>query len=168
MVNGVSKAYAMTGWRIGYAAGDAALIKAIAKIQSQSTSSPSSVSQAAAVEALNGTQDYIADRGAVFEKRRDMVVAMLNEIDGIDCNTPNGAFYVFPSCEGVFGKKTAAGKVIENSNDFATYLLEEALVAVVPGIAFGAEGFFRVSYAASEDFLKDAMQRIAKACQALS
>ncbi|MDA0902578.1 MAG: pyridoxal phosphate-dependent aminotransferase [Proteobacteria bacterium] len=168
VVNGVSKAYAMTGWRIGYAAGDAALIKAIAKIQSQSTSSPSSVSQAAAVEALNGTQDYIADRGAVFEKRRDMVVAMLNEIDGIDCNTPNGAFYVFPSCEGVFGKKTAAGKVIENSNDFATYLLEEALVAVVPGIAFGAEGFFRVSYAASEDFLKDAMQRIAKACQALS
>ena len=168
VVNGVSKAYAMTGWRIGYAAGNVTLIKAMAKIQSQSTSAPSSIGQAAAVEALNGVQDYIKNSRGIFQSRRDMVVSMLNDIDGIECNTPNGAFYVFPSCKGFFGKKTASGKVIENSTDFATYLLEEALVAVVPGIAFGAEGFFRISYAASEEFLKDAMQRIAKACKSLS
>jgi aspartate aminotransferase len=167
VINGVSKAYAMTGWRIGYAAGNAALIKAIATIQSQSTSSPSSISQAAAVEALNGVQDYIQTSKKVFQNRRDMVVSMLNAIDGIDCNVPNGAFYVFPSCVGLFGKKTPKGDVLKNSNDVASYILEEALVAVVPGIAFGAEGFFRISYAASEAFLKDAMERIAKACNLL-
>jgi len=164
IVNGVSKAYAMTGWRIGYGAGPEKLIKAMAMIQSQSTSSPSSISQAAAVEALNGTQDYIKPNAKLFQSRRDMVVEMLNKIDGINCNIPNGAFYVFPSCKGLFGKKTPAGKVIENDNDFASYLLEEALVAVVPGVAFGAPDFFRISYAASEDFLKNSMQRIADAC----
>ena len=167
IVNGVSKAYAMTGWRIGYGAGNASLIKAMSTIQSQSTSSPSSVSQAASVEALNGPQDYINSSKQVFQNRRDMVVKMLNAVDGINCNMPNGAFYVFPSCEGLFGKKTPKGDIIKNSNDFASYILEEALVAVVPGIAFGAEGFFRISYAASEDFLKNAMERIAKACQLL-
>lgn len=166
-LNGVSKAYSMTGWRIGFAAGPASLIKAIATIQSQSTSSPSSISQAASVEALNGDQSYLKTNAKLFERRRDMVVKMLNEIEGIDCNIPNGAFYVFPSCQGLFGKKTKSGKVINDCNDFATYLLEEALVAVVPGVAFGASGFFRISYAAADDFLKDAMQRIAKACNAL-
>jgi aspartate aminotransferase len=164
IVNGVSKAYAMTGWRIGYGAGPEKLIKAMSMIQSQSTSSPSSIGQAAAVEALNGTQDYIKPNAKLFQSRRDMVVEMLNKIDGINCNIPNGAFYVFPSCKGLFGKKTPAGKVIENDNDFAGYLLEEALVAVVPGVAFGAPDFFRISYAASEDFLKNSMQRIADAC----
>ncbi|HLD77019.1 MAG TPA: pyridoxal phosphate-dependent aminotransferase [Rickettsiales bacterium] len=167
VVNGVSKAYSMTGWRIGYGAGDEKLIKAMAMIQSQSTSSTTSIGQAAAVEALNGVQDYIVLSKKVFEKRRNMVVKMLNEIDGITCNKPNGAFYVFPSCAGFYGKKTPQGNVIKNDNDFSAYLLEEALVAVVPGIAFGAEGFFRISYAAADDFLKDAMTRIAKACEKL-
>ncbi len=168
IVNGVSKAYAMTGWRIGYGAGPQSLIKAMAMIQSQSTSSPSSISQAASVEALSGTQDYIKPNAKLFQSRRDMVVSMLNAIDGINCNTPNGAFYVFPSCQGLYGKKTPDGKLIENDNDFASYLLEEALVAVVPGVAFGAAGFFRISYAASEEFLKNAMQRIADAAAKLS
>lgn len=167
IVNGVSKSYAMTGWRIGYGAGDEKLIKAMAMIQSQSTSSTTSIGQAAAVEALSGAQDYIAMGKKVFEKRRDLVVKMLNEIDGINCNTPNGAFYVFPSCTGFYGKKTPQGNIIKNDNDFSAYLLEEALVAVVPGIAFGAEGFFRISYAASDDFLKDAMLRIKAACEKL-
>ena len=167
VINGVSKAYAMTGWRIGYAAGEEKLIAAMSMIQSQSTSATTSIGQAAAVEALNGTQDYIKERNVEFEKRRNMVVKMLNEIDGIDCNTPNGAFYVFPACSGLFGKKTTKGVEIKNDNDFASYILEEALVAVVPGIAFGSEGFFRISYAASEDFLKDAMQRIKEACDKL-
>ncbi len=164
VVNGVSKAYAMTGWRIGYGAGPEKLIKAMAMIQSQSTSSPSSISQAASVEALNGPQDYIKTNAKLFESRRNMVVKMLNKIDGINCNIPKGAFYVFPSCAGLYGKKTPAGKVIENDNDFAAYILEEALVAVVPGVAFGAPDFFRISYAASEEFLKNAMNRIADAC----
>lgn len=168
VVNGVSKAYAMTGWRIGYGAGPQNLIKAMSMIQSQSTSSPSSISQAASVEALSGTQDYIKPNAKLFQSRRDMVVSMLNAIEGINCNTPNGAFYVFPSCKGLYGKKTTSGKTIENDNDFASYLLEEALVAVVPGVAFGAEGFFRISYAASEEFLKNSMQRIADACAKLS
>ena len=166
-VNGVSKAYAMTGWRIGFAAGNANLIKAIATIQSQSTSSPCSISQAASVEALIGDQSYLKPNAIKFQERRDMVVKMLNAIDGIDCNVPNGAFYVFPSCQEIFGRKTPAGQVINSCNDFASYLLEEALVAVVPGIAFGAPGFFRISYAASTEFLADSMQRIAKACNAL-
>ncbi len=167
IVNGVSKAYSMTGWRIGYGAGPEKLLKAMSMIQSQSTSSTSSISQAAAVEALNGPQDYIQNSKAVFQARRDMVVKMLNKIDGINCNMPNGAFYVFPSCKGLFGKKTMSGKVIENDNDFAAYLLEEALVAVVPGVAFGAPDFFRISYAASEEFLQNAMERIANACSKL-
>lgn len=167
-VNGVSKAYAMTGWRIGFAAGEASLIKAIAKIQSQSTSSPCSISQAASVEALLGDQSYLQKNAQIFQSRRDMVVKMLNDIAGIDCNIPNGAFYVFPSCQGLFGKKTKNGQTINNCTDFATYLLEEALVAVVPGVAFGAPGFFRISYAASDEFLTNAMHRIAQACQSLS
>ncbi len=168
IVNGVSKAYAMTGWRIGYGAGPEKLIKAMSMIQSQSTSSPSSISQAASVEALNGIQDYIKPNAKLFQSRRDMVVSMLNAIDGIECNKPNGAFYVFPSCKGLLGKKTPAGKLIENDNDFAAYLLEDALVAVVPGIAFGAPNFFRIAYAASEEFLRNAMERIGAACKKLS
>jgi aspartate aminotransferase len=164
VVNGVSKAYSMTGWRIGYGAGNAELIKAMSMIQSQSTSATTSIGQAAAVEAMNGNQDYVINSNKIFQSRRDLVVKMLNEIDGINCIVPNGAFYVFPDCTGLFGKKTVDGKILQNSNDVATYFLEAALVAVVPGIAFGAEGFFRISYAASEDFLKDAMQRIAIAC----
>jgi aspartate aminotransferase len=167
IVNGVSKAYSMTGWRIGYGAGPEKLLKAMSMIQSQSTSSPCSISQAAAVEALNGVQDYIKESKAVFEARRNMVVEMLNKVDGIKCNVPNGAFYVFPSCQELFGKKTTTGKVIENDNDFVTYLLEDALVAVVPGSAFGSPGFFRISYAASEEFLRNAMQRIADSCKKL-
>ena len=167
IINGVSKAYSMTGWRIGYGAGPEKLIKTMSMIQSQSTSSPCSISQAASVEALIGTQSFIKPNAEIFQKRRDMVAKMLNAIEGINCNIPNGAFYVFPSCKGLFGKKTPAGKVIENDNDFASYLLEEALVAVVPGVAFGAAGFFRISYTASEEFLKNAMQRIADACAKL-
>ena len=164
LVNGVSKSYAMTGWRIGYGAGPAKLIKAMAIIQSQSTSCPSSIGQAAATEALNGTQEFIKPNAKLFENRRNLVVKMLNSIDGIDCNTPNGAFYVFPSCRGLYKKTTPQGLVIKNDSDFASYLLEEALVAVVPGVAFGAEGFFRISYAASDQFLIDSMQRIINAC----
>lgn len=167
VVNGVSKAYAMTGWRIGYGAGNEKLIKAMGVIQSQSTSCPSSIGQAASCEALNGTQDFIKPNALLFQKRRDMVVEMLNKIDGINCNIPNGAFYVFPSCQGLYHKKTPNGITIKNDNDFATYLLEEALVAVVPGIAFGLEGFFRISYAASDEFLKNAMTRITEACKKL-
>lgn len=167
-VNGVSKAYAMTGWRIGYAAGPEEIIKAMAKIQSQSTSNPASISQAAAVEALNGSQDFLKSRNEAFKRRRDMVVKMLNDIEGISCNTPEGAFYVFPKCSDLFGKKTPDGKEIKNDNDLASYLLEAALVAVVPGIAFGAEGFFRISYATSDEALKEAITRIKKACDALS
>lgn len=167
VINGVSKAYAMTGWRIGYGAGNKDLIKAMSMIQSQSTSCPTSISQSASVEALNGTQDYIPKNANIFQKRRDMVVEMLNAINDIKCNTPNGAFYAFPSCSDLFGKKTPQGSIISNDNDFATYLLEEAQVAVVPGSAFGSPGFFRMSYAASEDFLKDALNRIQEACNKL-
>ncbi len=163
-VNGVSKAYAMTGWRIGYAGGPEEIIKAIAKIQSQSTSNPCSISQAAAVEALNGSQDFLAERNDAFRRRRDMVVDRLSDIEGISCNKPEGAFYVFPECKDLFGCKTPDGKVIENGNDLATYLLESALVAVVPGIAFGAEGFFRTSYATSDKALDEALGRISAAC----
>lgn len=167
VINGVSKSYAMTGWRIGFGAGPEKLIKAMGIIQSQSTSCPSSISQAAALEAYNGTQEFIKPNAILFQKRRDMVVEILNKIDGINCNTPNGAFYVFPSCKGLYGKITPKGQEIKNDNDFATYLLEEALVAVVPGVAFGAEGFFRISYAASDEFLRNSMQRITQACSKL-
>ena len=166
-INGVSKAYAMTGWRIGYAAGNQELIKAMSKVQSQSTSNPCSISQAASIEALNGDQSYLKDRAVVFKRRRDMVVSMLNEIDGIECNTPEGAFYVFPSCKNLIGKKTPDGKVLNNDTDFASYLLESVLVAVVPGVAFGAEGFFRISYATSDEKLREACSRIGKACSDL-
>ena len=168
IINGVSKGYAMTGWRIGFGAGDEKLIKAMGIIQSQSTSCPSSISQSASVEAFNGPQDFIKPNAVLFQKRRDLVVNGLNQIEGINCNVPNGAFYVFPSCKGLFGKKDSKGNIIKNDSDFASYLLEEALVAVVPGVAFGAEGFFRISYAASDEMLKDAVKRIAEACNKLN
>jgi len=166
--NGVSKAYAMTGWRIGYAAGPVPLIAAMRKIQSQSTSNPCSISQWAAVEALNGTQDYIATNNATFKRRRDMVVEMLNAAQGISCPVPEGAFYVYPSIAGCIGKTTPAGKVIETDEDFATALLEEKGVAVVFGGAFGLSPNFRVSYATSDENLKAACTRIQEFCAALS
>jgi aspartate aminotransferase len=166
-VNGVSKAYCMTGWRIGYAGGPAELIKAMAVIQSQSTSNPSSVSQAAAVEALSGQQDFIPANNAVFKQRRDLVVAMLNQAKGLHCPTPEGAFYVYPSCAGAIGRKTPQGKVIMTDTDFVTYLLESVGVAVVQGEAFGLSPHFRISYATSTEALRDACTRIQKACAAL-
>ncbi|MBW9065575.1 pyridoxal phosphate-dependent aminotransferase [Rhizobium herbae] len=166
-VNGVSKAYAMTGWRIGYGGGPRALIKAMAVVQSQSTSCPSSISQAAAVEALNGPQDFLKERTESFKRRRDLVVAALNAIDGLECRVPEGAFYTFSGCSGMLGKTTPGGKRIETDTDFCAYLLEDAHVAVVPGSAFGLSPFFRISYATSEAELREALQRIAKACAAL-
>ena len=166
-VNGVSKAYAMTGWRIGYAGGPAELIKAMAKLQSQSTSNPSSISQYASVEALNGTQDFIAERAAVFKQRRDLVVKALNECEGITCPTPEGAFYVFPSCAGTIGKTAPSGKVIETDEDFVTELLESEGVAVVQGSAFGLGPNFRISYATSTEALTESCERIKRFCAAL-
>ena len=166
-LNGVSKAYAMTGWRVGYAAGPVELIKAMNKIQGQSTSHTSSISQAAAVAALNGPQDFIAGNNAVFKERRDLVVSMLNQASGIDCQTPEGAFYVYPSCAGAMGKQTPDGKTLETDEDFATYLLESEGVAVVFGAAFGLSPHFRVSYATATDLLEDACGRIQRACAAL-
>ncbi|MCA8906850.1 MAG: aspartate transaminase [Rhodospirillaceae bacterium] len=166
-MNGVSKAYAMTGWRIGYAGGPKPLIKAIAKVQSQSTSNPCSISQAAAVEALNGTQDFIPERAAIFQQRRDMVVEMLNAADGITCAVPEGAFYVYPSCAGAMGKTTPDGKLLATDEDFVTYLLESEGVAVVQGAAFGLSPFFRISYATSTEALTEACTRIQRACAAL-
>lgn len=166
-MNGVSKAYAMTGWRIGYAAGPAELIAAMTKIQSQSTSNPTSISQWAAVEALNGPQDFIAERNAVFKHRRDMVVEMLNQADGISCATPEGAFYVYPSCAGCIGKTTSDGTVISDDESFATALLEAEGVAVVHGAAFGLSPFFRISYATSDENLKNACERIQRFCAGL-
>ena len=166
--NGVSKAYAMTGWRIGYAAGPEKLIAAMRKIQSQSTSNPSSISQWAAVEALNGTQDFLASNNEVFVRRRDLVVKMLNEAEGIVCPTPEGAFYVYPSIMDLIGKTTANGTVIENDEVFATALLEETGVAVVFGAAFGLSPNFRVSYATSDEALKEACTRIQGFCASLS
>ena len=167
-MNGVSKSYAMTGWRIGYAAGEKEIIKAISKVQSQSTSNPSSISQAAAVEALNGTQDFISIRSKSFQERRDFVVSSLNDIDGINCLKPDGAFYVFPSCKGLIGKKDKSGKKLETDTDFVQSLLENNNVAVVQGSAFGLEGYFRVSYATSMKKLKVAMERIKSFCESLS
>jgi len=163
-MNGVSKSYAMTGWRIGYAAGPKEIIKAISKIQSQSTSNPSSISQAAAVEALNGTQDFIKERANAFKERRDFVVNSLNNIKGISCLKPSGAFYVFPSCKKLLGKKTK----LKTDKDFVEKLLEEALVAVVQGSAFGLDGYFRISYATSMDNLKKALERIKYFCESLN
>ena len=166
-MNGVSKAYSMTGWRIGYAAGPKEIIKAIAKIQSQSTTNPSSISQAAAVEALNGKQDFIKKRADSFQLRRDFVVKALNKIDGIECLNPNGAFYVFPSCKGLIGKKDSKGNEIKKDTDFVQSLLENYNVAVVQGSAFGLEGFFRISYATSMENLKKALEKISSFCKSL-
>jgi aspartate aminotransferase len=163
-MNGVSKSYAMTGWRIGYAAGPKDIIKAIGKIQSQSTSNPSSISQAAAVEALNGNQGFIQKRSKAFKERRDFVVKSLNNIKGITCLTPNGAFYVFPSCKGLLNKKTK----LKTDTDFVQKLLEKSNVAVVQGSAFGLDGYFRISYATSMQNLKKAMERIKSFCESLS
>ncbi|TNE36611.1 MAG: pyridoxal phosphate-dependent aminotransferase [Alphaproteobacteria bacterium] len=167
-VNGASKAYAMTGWRIGYAAGPEALIKAMAKVMSQSTSNPTSISQWATVEALNGPQDFLIERNRVFKERRDLVVSMLNQAKGLSCPTPEGAFYVFPSCAGCIGKSTPEGKVIETDGDFAEALLEAEGVAVVQGEAFGLSPFFRVSYATSTEALEEACTRIQRFCGSLS
>ena len=166
-MNGVSKSYAMTGWRLGYAAGDKDIIKAIAKIQSQSTTNPSSISQAAAVEALNGKQDFIPVRAKAFQERRDFVVNSLNAIEGISCLKPQGAFYVFPNCKGLIGKKDKSGKKITNDTEFVQSLLENNDVAVVQGSAFGLEGFFRISYATSMEKLEIAMKRIKSFCESL-
>ena len=166
-MNGVSKAYAMTGWRIGYAAGPEPLIKAMGKVISQTTSNPSSISQAAAVEALNGPQDFIKERAAHFEKRRDLVVSMLNQASGLTCARPEGAFYVYPSCEGLLGRTTKDGAVIASDEDFAKALLAAEGVAVVHGAAFGLSPFFRISYATSTDVLTDACMRIQRFCASL-
>ena len=163
-MNGVSKAYAMTGWRIGYAAGPEPLIKLMAKVMSQSTSNPCSVSQYAAVEALNGTQDFIKPNAALFQKRRDLVVSMLNQASGLVCPTPEGAFYVYPSCEALIGRTAPSGRVIGSDRDFANELLESEGVAVVFGEAFGLSPFFRISYATSEKVLEDACGRIQRFC----
>tara|TARA_B100001079_G_scaffold19609_1_gene15511 strand:- start:274 stop:1473 length:1200 start_codon:yes stop_codon:yes gene_type:complete len=166
-MNGVSKSYAMTGWRIGYAAGPKDLIKAMAKIQSQSTTNPSSISQAAAVEALNGKQDFIVERSKSFQQRRDFVLNELKSIKGISCLKPEGAFYVFPSCSNLLGKKDPNGKFLKTDDDFVESLLENQGIAVVQGSAFGLSGFFRISYATSMDNLKKAMKKMKIFCESL-
>ena len=166
-MNGVSKAYAMTGWRIGYAAGPEKLIGAMRKLQSQSTSNPCSISQWAAVAALNGPHDFIAANNEVFKGRRDLVVSMLNQATGLSCPTPEGAFYVYPSCAGAIGKTAPSGKVIETDEDFVTELLDGEEVAAVHGGAFGMSPFFRISYATSTEALTEACQRIQRFCAAL-
>ena len=167
-VNWMSKAFCMTGWRIGYAAGPENLITAIRKIQSQSTSNPSSISQAASVAALNGPMDFLAKNNEVFKQRRDLVCSMLNQASGITCPTPDGAFYVYPSCAGLIGKKTPDGKVLKSDEDVVTYFLETEGIAAVHGAAFGLSPHFRISYATSTEALEDACQRIQRACTALS
>ncbi|EFM56865.1 MULTISPECIES: pyridoxal phosphate-dependent aminotransferase [Brucella] len=166
-MNGVSKAYAMTGWRIGYAAGPIELIKAMDMIQGQQTSGACSIAQWAAVEALNGTQDFIPENKKIFQARRDLVVSMLNQATGLQCPTPEGAFYVYPSCAGLIGKKTETGKVIETDKDFVTELLEAEGVAVVHGSAFGLGPNFRISYATSDELLEKACVRIQRFCASL-
>ena len=166
-VNGVSKAYCMTGWRLGFAGGPPELIKAINKIQSQSTTHTSSISQAASVAALNGPHDFIAEHNDVFRDRRDLVVSMLNQADGLHCPKPEGAFYVYPSCAGVIGRKAPDGNALASDEDFVTYLLESEGVAVVQGAAFGLSPHFRISYATSTEVLEDACTRIQRACGAL-
>jgi len=167
-MNGVSKSYAMTGWRIGYGAGPVEIIKAMAKIQSQSTTNPSSISQAAAVEALNGPQNFILERSKEFQERRDFVVKSLNEIKGLSCLNPDGAFYVFPNCSKYLNKKDKKGKLLKTDSDFVESLLENNGVAVVQGSAFGLEGYFRISYATSMQNLKNALKRISEFCNSLS
>ena len=167
-INGLSKSYAMTGWRVGYAGGPENIIQGIAKIQSQSTTNTSSISQAAAEEALNGTQDFIKIRSDAFKERRDFVVKKLNSIKGLSCKNPEGAFYVFPSCKDCIGKKDANKKEIINDTDFVTSLLENTGVAVVQGSAFGKEGYFRISYATSLKNLSKALDKIEEYCKQLS
>ena len=167
-MNGLSKSYCMTGWRVGYAAGPHNIINAINKVQSQNVSSTASISMAASVEALNGDQSFIKSNNESFVRRRDLVVKNLNETPGLSCRTPEGAFYVFASCQGVLGKKTESGKIINSDGDFMDYLLEEVGVAGVQGSAFGLDGYFRISYATSDSILEDACQRIKKACSKLS
>lgn len=166
-INGVSKAYAMTGWRIGYGGAPAALVKAMTKLQSQSTSNPSSISQAAAQEALNGPQDFIAERTRIFQERRDKVVAELNRIPGVTCHLPEGAFYVYPSCAGVIGKTTPDGQVIRTDNEFVLYLLEAQNLALLQGEAYGVSPFFRISFATSMERLDEGLRRLRLACEAL-
>ena len=166
-LNGVSKAYCMTGWRIGYGAGPVALIKAMSVLQSQSTSNPSSISQWAAVEALNGPQDFIPKNAEIFRQRRDLVVSMLNQASGLTCSRPEGAFYVFPSCAGTMGKTTAKGAKLATDEDFVTALLEEEGVAVVKGSAFGLAPHFRISYATATEVLEEACTRIQRFCAGL-
>ena len=165
--NGMSKAYCMTGWRMGFAGGPEWLIKAMAKLQSQSTSNPTSISQYAAVAGLNGPKDFLAENLAVFRQRRDLVVNMLNQVPGLDCPTPNGAFYVYPSCAGVIDHVTPSGQRIASDNDFVEYLLDEAEIAAVPGDAFGLSPHFRVSYATSTELLEEACERIHRAVNKL-
>ena len=166
-LNGLSKAFSMTGWRVGYAAGPVGLIKAMNKIQSQSTSHTSSISQAASIAALNGPMDFLVERNQVFMERRDLVVEALSSIKGFKCLKPEGAFYVYPDCSGVIGKNSPEGQEIKDDSDLARYLLEAAGVAVVFGEAFGLSPFFRISYATGTDLLEDACQRIAEACSDL-
>ena len=166
-INGVSKAYAMTGWRIGYGGAPPKLVKAMVKLQSQSTSNASSISQAAALEALNGPQDFIAERTAIFQQRRNIVVAELNRIPGISCHVPEGAFYVFPSCAGVMGRATPEGKLLANDEDFVLYLLEAQNLAVLQGDAYGVSPFFRISFATSVPKLQEGLRRLRLACEAL-
>ena len=167
-MNGLSKSYCMTGWRVGYAAGPSNVINAMNKVQSQNVSSTASISMAASVEALNGDQSFISSNNESFLRRRNLVVKNLNETPGLSCRTPEGAFYVFASCKGVLGKKTELGKILNTDGDFMDYLLEEVGVAGVQGSAFGLEGFFRISYATSDSILEDACQRIKNACSRLS
>ena len=166
-LNGVSKSYCMTGWRLGYCGASKEIISAMNKIQSQSTTSTSSISMAAAVEALTGTQDFIKDHNEAFVRRRNLVVNLLNQIDGISCLTPEGAFYVYPSCRGIIGKETPEGKKIKNDEDFMSYLLESEGIAGVHGAAFGLSPYFRLSYATSDKILIEACSRIKKACEKL-
>ena len=167
-MNGLSKSYCMTGWRVGYAAGPSNVINAMNKVQSQNVSSTASISMAASVEALNGDQSFISSNNESFLRRRNLVVKHLNETPGLSCRTPEGAFYVFASCKGVLGKKTESGKILNTDGDFMDYLLEDVGVAGVQGSAFGLEGFFRISYATSDSILEDACQRIKNACSRLS
>lgn len=166
-LNGVSKAYNMTGWRIGYAGGPESLIKKMAEIQGHSTSNPSSISQAAALAALTGSQDFMVKQLEIFRQRRDMVVEMLNQAPGLICQKPEGAFYVYPNCAGIIGTKTSEGKIIATDEDFAKYLLESEGVAVVHGAGFGLSPYFRISYATSTEALKEACARIKRACEKL-
>jgi len=167
-MNGMSKAYCMTGWRVGFAGGPKEMIKAMTMVQSQSITHTAAVSQAASIAALNGSHDFIASNNAVFKERRDLVVSMLNQASDLSCATPEGAFYVYPSCEGLIGKKAPSGKVIENDEDFVTELLEAEGVAAVHGEAFGLSPHFRISYATATDVLEDACQRIQRFCGSLS